>query len=253
MRIGKTLLAIAIAGCVGMGTMVYAQQAARPAVPVMPTIPAPASPDLAPAPPPPSPQPVTRLENRAMGREALSTMLRAGGLVIVMRHERTEVPSRGDDYSRPANDCNAQRNLSVAGIAGAAETGVAIRALEWPIGQVLSSEMCRSTETARFMFNRYTVEPRLMHHDNTAERTVTASGAEMNALLNSLPRGTDNTVFVSHIGNIFFAMGLTLSEGEMGVLQRQENGSYVILGTIDPGFIGALARQALMRRESPAS
>lgn len=179
-------------------------------------------------------------------------MLRAGGLVIIMRHERTEVPSRGDDYSRPANDCNAQRNLSVAGIAGAAETGVAIRALEWPIGQVLSSEMCRATETARFIFNRYTVEPRLMHHDNNAARTVIVSGAEMNAVLASLPRATDNTVFVSHIGNIFFAMGLTLSEGEMGVLQRQEDGSYVILGTIDPGYIGALARQALMRREQTA-
>jgi phosphohistidine phosphatase SixA len=198
---------------------------------------------------PARPVPVMTLENRAMTSNALSTRLEQGGLVILMRHERTEVPSRPDDYSRPANDCNAQRNLSVAGIAGAAETGVAIRALQWPIGRVLSSEMCRATETARFIFNRYEIEPRLMHHDNTAERTVTVAGREMNALLADLPRGPDNTVLVSHIGNIYFAIGLQVSEGEMVVLERQANGSYVILGTIDPGYIGALARNALMTRE----
>jgi phosphohistidine phosphatase SixA len=193
-----------------------------------------------------------QLENRNQSTAALSNALRAGGLVILMRHERTEVPSRGDDYSRPANDCNAQRNLSVAGIAGAAETGVAIRAVGWPIGRVLSSEMCRATETARFMFNRYTIDPRLMHHDNTAERTVTVAGRELNALLADIPRGgTDNTVLVSHIGNIFFAIGLRLSEGEFAVLQRQEDGSYVILGAFDPGYIGAHARAAQMEAARP--
>lgn len=189
------------------------------------------------------PKPVATFENRNMEPEKLGEQLRAGGLVILMRHERTNVPSRGDDYSRPANDCNAQRNLSPAGVAGAAETGVAIRAIGWPIGRVLSSEMCRATETARFMFGRYEVEPRLMHHDNTAERTVTVSGEELNALLADIPAGgKDNTVLVSHIGNIYFATGITLSEGEFAVLQRQEDGSYIALGTFDPGFIGAGAR-----------
>jgi phosphohistidine phosphatase SixA len=192
-----------------------------------------------------SPQPVAILVNREQSTQALSTALSAGSLVILMRHERTNVPSRGDDYSRPANDCNAQRNLSPAGVAGAAETGAAIQALGWPIGRVLSSEMCRATETARFMFGRYEIEPRLMHHDNTEARTVTVSGRELNALLADIPRGErGNTVLVSHIGNIYFATGMRLSEGEFGVLQRQEDGSYVILGQFDPGYIGAHARQA---------
>lgn len=212
-------------------------QAAKPAAP------APAAPAAQ-----ADPQPVMKLENRALRTSELSKRLAKGGLVIIMRHERTEVPSRPDDYSKPASDCNAQRNLSVAGVAGAAETGVAIRALKWPIGRVLSSEMCRAKETARFIFNRYEIEPRLMHHDNTAARTVTVSGREMNDLLASLPRGgTDNTVFVSHIGNIFYAIGIQVSEGEMAILERQADGSYVILGTLDPGYIGALARQALMQ------
>jgi phosphohistidine phosphatase SixA len=192
-----------------------------------------------------APTPVVTLENRKLSSTELSERLSKGGLVILMRHERTEVPSLGDQSYSPPSDCTVQRNLSVAGVAGSAETGVAIRVLGWPIGKVLVSPMCRSMETARYMFGRYEIEPRLMHHDNTPERNVTVSGRELNHLLATIPRGgTDNTVLVSHIGNIYFAVGLTLSEGEFGVLERQENGSYVILGTIDPGVIGALARQA---------
>lgn len=191
------------------------------------------------------PKPVATFENRDMSTEELSQKLSAGGLVILMRHERTNVPSRGDDYTRPANDCTAQRNLSPAGIAGAAETGVAIKALGWPIGRVLTSPMCRAMETARFIFDRYEIEPRLMHHDNTPERTVTVSGQELNAVLADIPAGgKDNTVLVSHIGNIYFATGITLSEGEFAVLERQADGHYVCLGTFDPGFIGASARYA---------
>jgi phosphohistidine phosphatase SixA len=199
------------------------------------------------------PKPVATFENREMSTGDLSEKLSAGGLVILMRHERTNVPSRGDDYSRPANDCNAQRNLSPAGVAGAAETGTAIRAIGWPIGRVLSSEMCRSTETARAMFGRYEVEPRLMHHDNTAQRTVTVAGEELNALLADIPAGSkDNTVMVSHIGNIYFAIGHQLSEGEFAVLQRQEDGKYVMLGTFDPGYIGAEARYKQYKAEQAA-
>jgi len=200
------------------------------------------------------PQPVATLENRDMSTKELSDQLRAGGLVILMRHERTNVPSRGDDYSRSANDCNAQRNLSPAGVAGAAETGAAIRAIGWPIGRVLSSEMCRATETARFMFGRYEIEPRLMHHDNPPERTGAVAGQELNARLADIARGgKDNTVMVSHIGNIYFATGMRLSEGEFAVLQRQEDGKYVILGTFDPGYIGAHARQAQYEAEQSAN
>ncbi len=199
------------------------------------------------------PKPVATFENRDMSTKDLGEKLSAGGLIILMRHERTNVPSRGDDYTRPANDCTAQRNLSPAGVAGAAETGVAIKTLGWPIGRVLSSEMCRATETARFMFDRYEIEPRLMHHDNTAARTVTVSGQELNALLADIPAGgKDNTVMVSHIGNIYFATGITLSEGEFAVLERQEDGHYVCLGTFDPGFIGAAARSALYKAEQAA-
>ena len=95
------------------------------------------------------------------------------------------------------------------------------------------------------MFGRYEIEPRLMHHDNTPERTVTVAGQELNALLADIPRGG--------CGNIYFGIGVRLSEGGFAMLQRQEDGSYVILGTFDSGCIGAHTRQAQYEAEQPAA
>jgi len=61
---------------------------------------------------------------------ALVPLLQKGGYILLIRHERTEVPARADDYSKPTTDCMAQRNLSVAGYAGSQETGKALSALD---------------------------------------------------------------------------------------------------------------------------
>ena len=194
------------------------------------------------------PVPVTTLENRRMTATALIPLLQRGGLIVLIRHERTEVPSRADDYSRPITDCMAQRNLSVAGVAGAVETGTQLRLLDIPVDAVLSSEMCRAMDTARLMFGRVSVEPRLLHHDNVPERTVIVSGTELNALMAQTPLGAGNVMMVSHIGNIFFATGMRLTEGEMGVIRRNPDGTLVILGQIIPNELGAITRQMLMER-----
>lgn len=203
--------------------------------------------------PPAGPVPVVTLENRNLGTAAILRRLEQGGLYILMRHERTEVPSRDDDYSRPITDCMAQRNLSIAGLAGAQETGVSLRAMNIPIAAVLASPMCRSMDTARMMFGRVEPESRLLHHDNVPERTLTVSGQELNDLLAELTPNQGNHVLVSHIGNIFYATGIRLTEGEFVVLERQADGSYEALGKVDPGDISAYARMALMRAEAEAS
>ena len=176
--------------------------------------------------------------------------MRAGGLVLVIRHERTEVPSRDDDYTRPANDCAAQRNLSVAGVAGAQETGVALRALSIPVTVVLSSPMCRTTETARFMFGEYRIDPRLIHPnpDVPGGRDVTRAGEELIEILRELPRGDGNTAIVSHGGNIARATGLRLAEGEIGVVRIGADGRIETVGQLLGSDLGAHARVALAAR-----
>src|SRR3546814_3224802 len=99
---------------------------------------------------------------------ATLTALRAGGTVIFMRHERTDV-TRLDDQRFSMADCATQRNLSVAGAANSVQTGDYIRRLRIPIGDVLSSPMCRCSETARLAFGRVQAIPSLL--GNWAERS----------------------------------------------------------------------------------
>ncbi|MEM6267760.1 MAG: hypothetical protein AAF707_09560, partial [Pseudomonadota bacterium] len=179
-----------------------------------------------------------------LDQPALVEALQEGGLVLLIRHERTEVPSRRDDYTKAPDDCTAQRNLSIAGAAGAQETGFSLRALEIPIGRVMTSPMCRSAETARFMFGvNYESDLRLMHHDPNGERTLDIAAEEVRALLSELAPGLpdSNIALVSHGGSIFRVSGLRLTEGEIGVLSLDETGTVVALGQLTGSDLGFLA------------
>jgi phosphohistidine phosphatase SixA len=178
----------------------------------------------------------------------LVPLLQKGGYILIMRHERTEIPSRDDDYSKPATDCMAQRNLSVAGYAGAVETGKALAALNIPIGKVLASPMCRGMDTARMAFGKVEPEMRLIHHDNIAGRTPEISGAEMRALINDLMPGESNIVLVSHIGNINRAINTTPSEGQISIVKREAGGKITVLGMVMGSDFAPYARRALSKK-----
>jgi broad specificity phosphatase PhoE len=174
--------------------------------------------------------------------------LQEGRHVLIVRHERTEVPSRDDDYTRAPDDCTAQRNLSVAGVAGAQETGIVLRALDIEIGRVITSPMCRSAETARYMFGvGYQTDARLMHEDPAGERNMDVAEQEMRALLTELAveLSDKNIALVGHGGVIHRTTGLGLSEGEFGVLRFEEDGRITIVGQFLGSDLAPFARRAL--------
>lgn len=79
--------------------------------------------------------------------------LRAGGLVILMRHASTE-PGLGDPPGLRIGDCSTQRNLSKAGIEEARRVGERLRKERVPIGRVYTSPWCRCRDTAMAAFGR---------------------------------------------------------------------------------------------------
>src|SRR5215471_1783722 len=79
--------------------------------------------------------------------EALWTLLRAGGQVIMLRHAGT-IGMFGDFFGFRVEDCSTQRNLTEAGREQARKIGEAFRAREIPIARVLSSPWCRCLDTA---------------------------------------------------------------------------------------------------------
>lgn len=172
--------------------------------------------------------------------------LKDGGHILLIRHERTEFPSRPDDYSEPHTDCRVQRNLSVAGAVGAQETGIILRALDIPIGRVLTSPMCRSAETARYMFGvEYELEPALMHHDTENGRTLQMAADETRQLLASLsPEDLEsNIALVTHGGHVLMVSGIYLSEGELAILKLDETGGVTVVGQFDGSDFAGYARR----------
>jgi broad specificity phosphatase PhoE len=180
----------------------------------------------------------------------LIASLRQGGLVMLIRHERTELPSREDDYAKPADDCRGQRNLSVAGTAGAVESGAVLRALAIPVGRVITSPMCRAAETARGMFGvGYETDMRLLHQDPVGARNLAIASDEMRAALRDLAPGMagTNIAVVGHGGMIHQLTGVRLSEGAIAVVRLGKDGTITVLGDFLPSDLNPFAREALAK------
>jgi phosphohistidine phosphatase SixA len=167
-------------------------------------------------------------------------LLQRGGHVLVMRHERTELDARADDYSRPTHDCLAQRNLSVAGVAGAAETAEAIRRLQIPLARILSSPLCRAMETAR-PFGRVEPEARLMHPVPDAAGAFQRSEADTLDLAEGLDTSGGTVLLVTHQPNLR-AFGIRLAEGEMAVLVRTGPRQWRLVARLHGSDWSSLAR-----------
>jgi broad specificity phosphatase PhoE len=149
---------------------------------------------------PPAPDPIVR-------------ELREGGLVLVIRHAMADAEINRQELLR---SCLLQRNLTEAGRAQAREIGEGIRALRIPIGDVRSSPMCRTRDTARLAFGRVTLErdlvsPGVIGTEADDERRAQA----MRAMVENLPPAGENTVLVTHTGNITAALGeVSVAEGD---------------------------------------
>ena len=79
--------------------------------------------------------------------------LRAGGLVVLIRHASTE-PGLGDPAGFRLGDCATQRNLSEAGREEARRIGARFKSERVGVAKVYTSPWCRCRETAMLAFGR---------------------------------------------------------------------------------------------------
>jgi phosphohistidine phosphatase SixA len=140
--------------------------------------------------------------------------LQKGGLTLVLRHATADAEINRQELLR---SCALQRNLTQAGREQAREIGKGIRALRIPIGDVRASPLCRGRDTARLAFGRVTldrklVSPGVIGTEADDERRADA----LRALADRPPTAGENTVLVTHTGNIGAAFGEeTVQEGEL--------------------------------------
>lgn len=167
----------------------------------------------------------------ALADDALWSMLKAGGQVVLMRHAVT-TPGVGDPEGMDLQDCATQRNLSDAGRADARRVGNFFRARGIPVAQVISSPWCRCLETARLAFGGTPeVSPalgNLFGRGDPQGRQV----AQLRAIASKRP-AAGNAIMVTHGSTILALTGVSPAPAEMVVLTPQGGGRFTLAGRVE--------------------
>ena len=165
----------------------------------------------------------------------LAQALRAGGLVIVLRHGATrtdQVDAEPVDF----DNFSAQRNLSDKGKAAATAFGEALRQVGAPVGKVYTSQFNRAYESATLAgFKDIGKTSDLTYTGPSKSPEVNSSRTEaFRKLLGTAPSPGTNTVLVTHAPNIIAALGTDWSEvkeGEASIF-RPAKGNYTLLARV---------------------
>jgi broad specificity phosphatase PhoE len=176
-----------------------------------------------------------RPSRAAADDKELAQALRAGGLVIVLRHGATfadQVDAQPIDFDNIA----AQRNLNDKGKAAAAALGDAFRQIGVPVGKVYTSRFNRAYETAALAGFKQAEKIADLTDSGPGMMpgTTTAQAEAVRKMLGTAPAPGTNTVLVTHKTNIVDALGKDWSEvkeGEASIF-RPANGNYALVARV---------------------
>lgn len=160
------------------------------------------------------------------GQAALSR-LAAPGTHAILRH--AIAPGTGDPENFQLGDCRTQRNLDEHGRAQARAIGAALREAGVKADQVLTSQWCRSAETARLLGLGPIVEEPALNSFFADRSTRAAQTDATRRLLAALPRDA-TAILVSHQVNITALTGIYPRSGEVVVIEVNEAGDVVPAG-----------------------
>ena len=169
------------------------------------------------------------------GDQDIAQALRAGGLVLVVRHGATFTDQADTD---PFNFDNiaAQRNLNDKGKALAKAFGDALRQAGVPVGRVYTSKYNRAYETALIAGFRNVqkttdlTEGGLIVSPNENNRRADA----FRKMLAVAPADHSNTIVITHQPNIVAALGkdwFDVKEGEASIF-RPVDGGYQLVARV---------------------
>lgn len=185
-------------------------------------------------------------EEPLFDKDLLVSKLRQGGNVLYFRHAHTDwsqndqVMAVGDWWSCSPDK---MRQLSERGRSVAKSIGNAIRKLSIPVGQIYSSEYCRTRQTAEHFGLGEVTPSQAIINLRIAEffgGHEAAAAQAHNALLMKPPPGT-NTIWVAH-GNILrAAAGEYPGEAGCVIFSHRNDGTLQVVGRLSPEDWTALA------------
>jgi phosphohistidine phosphatase SixA len=151
-----------------------------------------------------------------------------GSEIVLFRH--ANAPGTGDPTGFVVGDCSTQRNLDEQGRVQARAIGAAFRSRGIRVGRVLSSQWCRTRETAELAFpGQVSLEPAFNSFFGNRESEARQT-AEAQRVLRGWA-GPGVLVVVTHQVNITALTGIAPRSGE-GIVLRREGGELVVLGRL---------------------
>ncbi len=148
-----------------------------------------------------------------------------GGSIVLLRH--ANAPGIGDPPGFVLNDCSTQRNLDDAGRAQARRIGAAFRRRGVTVTAVLTSQWCRTRETAELAFPHMARDAASFNSFFGAAASQPAQSAAALATLNRW-RGPGVLVVTTHQVNITALTGLAPVPGEGVVVRPKGEGVEVL-------------------------
>ncbi len=188
------------------------------------------------------------LAQPSLSDRELVDALRQGGYNIYFRHAATDWSQ--DDYVTTEGEwtsCDPQkmRQLSASGRAAARSIGEAIRRLEIPVGRVLSSEYCRTRQTAELMAigpvkpTRAIMNMRVAGMVGGSEAVIERARKE----LGRKPIPGTNTVLVAHGNLMRAASGEYTGEAGAAIFKPSGGGMFQLVAIVEPENWQRLANQ----------
>lgn len=172
------------------------------------------------------------LPQSALADSELARMLRAGGLVIVVRHGATNEDEADTDPLNPDNVAK-QRRLSPKGEAAAKALGNALKQIGMRTSTVITSQFDRAYQTAKIagldqaQKSADVTEGGLVVSPNENKRRALA----LRKLASTMPPSGTNVVIITHKPNIIDAFGkdwFEVKEGET-TLFKPDGSSFAVV------------------------
>ncbi|MDP3606230.1 MAG: histidine phosphatase family protein [Polaromonas sp.] len=159
--------------------------------------------------------------------------LNQAGTIVLFRH--ATAPGIGDPANFKLNDCPTQRNLDDKGRAEARKLGEQFRSRKINVGAVLTSQWCRTRDTAHLAFGKEAVkdEPAFNSFFSRSAGISDAQTAQARTIL-ARWRGPGTLVVVTHQVNITALTGVSSASAEGVVLRPAADGSLQVLGRVTP-------------------
>lgn len=179
------------------------------------------------------------IDSTELRRQELMSALQKGGYTILLRHARTDRSVQENPGYIPAKRTD-QRNLNDDGVRDARLMGVVFKKFTIPVGEILSSPMFRTRETAEYAVGAPTDAMPLRSFPPTPEQA---------ALVAMAPKSGTNRVLVTHHFVIEkHVPGIRpgdVGESEAAVVRPTGDGKVELVGRITLADWQALAGEAL--------